>query len=303
MAQSLVPHIFQTSQPHCTIRQQSTKFYQILTKLPSSSTLLLLSLLSIQMTALYSLQVEAALSRQPGKHKMKPHDTVTSIYTTYMKDVVAYLKTKKISVSSMSDLSDFGDLAICNAFAGLPIPGGVDPTSQYYQDLKFSYDWTMANQYTAQVNQTQITAIDLFEDVLNIMDKVIAGKSTLKYSMYSAHDVTLLPLLNILGVVNTTCLLDNYVAKKANQTLPYPNCVFPGFTANLAFELYGGSSPSVKVLYNGNVIKICSDAYSCGLTAFRADIETKTNYTYNNANFKLPLCNLMCQVMRNIHVC
>ena len=215
--------------------------------------------------------------------------TVTSIYTTYMKDVVAYLKTKKISAGSMNSLSNFGDLAICSAFAGLPIPGGIDPTSQYYQDLKFSYDWTMANQYTAQALQTQLSSIDLFENVLNLMDKVVAGKSTLKYSQYSAHDVTLLPLLSTLGVVNSTCLLDNYVAQRANQTLPYPNCVFPGFTANIAFELYGGSSPSVRVLYNGNLVKICSDAYSCGLTAFRSDIETKMNYTYNSANFKL-LC-------------
>ena len=215
--------------------------------------------------------------------------TITNIYNTHMKEVAAYLKTKKIYVSSMNSISSFGDLAICNAFAGLPIPGDIDPTSQYYRDLKFSYDWTMANQYIAQDIQTQITAIDLFEDVLNLMDKVIAGKSTLKYSMFSAHDVTLLPLLSILGVVNTTCLLDNYVANKANQALPYPDCVFPGFTANIAFELYAGTTPSVKVLYNGKVVKICSDAYSCGLTAFRADIEAKLNYTYNNANFKL-LC-------------
>ena len=217
------------------------------------------------------------------------NSSVTTVYTTYMKDVVAYLKTKKISVSSMDDLYDFGDLAVCNAFAGLPIPGGIDPTSQYYQDVKFAYEWTMANQYLGQDLQVQITSMTMFQNILNLMDKAISGKSTVKFSMYSAHDVTMIPVLASLGIVNSTCLLDNYVAKKANQTLPYPNCVFPGFTANLAFELYGGASPYVSVRYNGNLINICNDASSCGVTDFRTDVETKTNYTYNNANFKV-LC-------------
>ena len=215
------------------------------------------------------------------------NSTVKNTYATYMKDVVAYLKTKKIYVSSMDDLYSFADIAISNSHAGLPIPGGIDPTSQYYQDLKLAYEWTSAFWYTAQTIQTQLTAIDLFQNALNLMDKVVAGKSAIKFSMFSAHDVTLLPVLATLGIVNDTCLLANYVAKKANKTLPYPNCVFPGFTSNLAFELYTSttSSPFVEVYYNGNLIKICNNKSSCSLTSFRTDIQTKTNYAYNNANF------------------
>ena len=214
------------------------------------------------------------------------NSTIKNTYTTYMKDVVAYLKTKKINVRSMDDLFGFADIAISNAYAEIPIPGGIDPASQYYQDLKFAYEWTSAVWYTAQTIQTELTSIDTFQNVLNLMDKVIAGKSAIKFSMFSAHDVTLLPLLATLGIVNDSCLLANYVAKKAGKTLPYPNCVFPGFTANLAFELYGGKSPYVVVYYNGNLIKVCNGQSSCGLTAFRTDIQTRTNHLYNNANFK-----------------
>ena len=189
----------------------------------------------------------------------------------------------------MNDLYGLGDLAICNVFAGLPIPGGIDPNSQYYQDLKLAYEWTAVNQYITQDLQIQISSMAMFQNVLNLMDQVIAGKSTIKYSMFSAHDVTLLPILSKLDVLNSTCLLANYAAKKANQALPYPNCLFPGFTANVAFELYGGTTPYIKVFYNGNLVSICNNNNSCGLTDFRADIETKTNYAYNNANFKL-LC-------------
>ena len=217
------------------------------------------------------------------------NSTFKNVYNTHMQNVVKYLKSKNIKVSSMADLYNFGDLAICNAFSGLPIPGGIDPTSQYYKDLRFAYEYTLAFWYTAQDLQTQLTGMTQFQNVLNLLDQVVAGKSKLKYSMLSAHDVTLLPVLATLGVVNHTCLLANYVAQKANQTLPYPNCVFPGFTANLIFELYSDPSPYVVVYYNGNQIKICNNKSTCNLKSFRTDIEAKTNYAYNNANFKV-LC-------------
>ena len=214
---------------------------------------------------------------------------VKNIYTTYMQDLVKYLKTKKISAGSMGSLYNFADLAIANAFNGLPIPGDIDPTSQYYQDLKLAYEWSATYWYTAQELQTQLTGMSLLQNVFNLMDKVVAGKSPIKYSMFSAHDVTLLPVLASLGIVNNTCILANYVAEKANKAVPYPNCVFPSFTANLAFDLYGGKSPYVEVYYNGDLVKICNNKSSCGLSDFRADVEKKTNYAYNNANFKL-LC-------------
>ena len=212
---------------------------------------------------------------------------IKNVYNTYMLDLVKYLRTKKIYASSLEDLYSFADIAISNYHAGLPIPGGIDPTSQYYQDLKLAYEWLSAIWYTAQTVQTQLTSIDTFQNILNLMDKVVAKKSAIKFAMFSAHDVTLLPVLATLGIVNDTCLLANYVATRASKTLPYPNCVFPGFTANIAFELYSSttSTPFVEVYYNGNLIKICNNKSSCGLTSFRTDIQTKTNYAYNNANF------------------
>ena len=213
--------------------------------------------------------------------------TLKNVYTTHMQDLVKYLKSKNITVSNMGDLYEFGDLAIANAFSGLPIPGGIDPTSQYYKDVKFAFEYTLAYWYTAQDIQVQMSSMNPFQNILNLMDKVVAGKSTLKYSMFSAHDTNLLPVLSILGVLNNTCLLENYIAQKANQALPYPTCVFPGFTANLAFELFGGTSPFVVLYYNGDRINICNGKSSCSLKSFRADIEKKTNWTYNNANFKV----------------
>ena len=51
----------------------------------------------------------------------------------------------------------------------------------------------------------------MFQNVLNLMDKVVIGKSEVKFSMLSAHDVTLIPMLNALDIVNTKCLTSNYV--------------------------------------------------------------------------------------------
>ena len=171
---------------------------------------------------------------------------IDNIYNTYMQDVVKYLRSKRIFTGNMDNLYNFGDLAMCNVFAGFPIPGGIDPSSQYYQDVKFAYEWTSANMYLSQDIQVQMSSMTIFQNILSLMDQAAAGKSKLKYAQYSAHDVTLLPMLASLGVVNTQCLLANYVAKKANQDLPYPNCVFPGFTANIAFELYGGKNSLCK---------------------------------------------------------
>ena len=220
------------------------------------------------------------------KNQNKKNTARDTFFNTYMTGLVSYLRSKKIYVYELGGVVTFADFAIANANSDLPIPAGVDPSSQYYQDLKLAYEWDSTNTYTAQTVQTQITGSDFLQNVLGLMDKVVAGRSQTKFSMFSAHDVTLLPVLTSLGIVTRECLISNYNARKANKVLPYPNCVFPGYTANLAFELYTGSSPYVQVYYNGNLVSICNNTSQCTLKNFRADVEQKTNYQNNKANFK-----------------
>lgn len=74
------------------------------------------------------------------------------------------------------------------------------------------------------------------------MDTVGPSSKSYKAVIYSAHDTTLLGLLDRLNLTSCECRLEVFYEKQVSN----PACIYtqPGFAANLIFELYEGRNAS-----------------------------------------------------------
>ena len=225
----------------------------------------------------------------PAAMLMLIEDVVSSqtsqVYETYMQDLVQYLRIQNITINSFIKLLYFGDTVISNYYANLTIPAKIKPHSKYYRDAEFAYNWMTANEYIGQQVQRQVNAVYLFKSIVNIMNRTIAGTSPLQFVIYSGHDNTLLSILSAFGLVTTECLLENYVTQSAGFQVPYEHCIYPAFASNLKFELYNGTTPTVKFYYNDDEIHLCVNATNgCTFSQFQDYIGQATN-NYTTADY------------------
>lgn len=66
--------------------------------------------------------------------------------------------------------------------------------------------------------------------------------------MYSAHDMTLLAIMNGLNMTNFECVYDSYFNKNVSLSSKYFNCEtqFPRYTANIILELYKNKTSKIN---------------------------------------------------------
>ena len=61
----------------------------------------------------------------------------------------------------------------------------------------------------------------------------------------------------------------NFQSYLENKTLVYPNCYFPYFASDVAFEFYNDTnSPTVEFYYNGVLIPLCNGQDACSYDDF-----------------------------------
>lgn len=161
------------------------------------------------------------------------------------------------------------DCLIANQFYnGQNEPGMSD---DFYTELANAK--TINSVLTFPTDQT----INLFTDkisrsIIDGMNDKIAGKTKLKYRVFSGHDTTLLPLMMKLDLTSLACLKNVYPNKVD------PNCqTHPPYASSLIFELVTDPNNNyfVRILFNGApVAAICdnpADQYYCDFDSFKTE--------------------------------
>lgn len=187
-------------------------------------------------------------------------------------------KRLNITLGNIWTYQSLADTLMCNYRAGFEYPIDIKVDSDEWKEFVFWDSWMVTYLYTGSEKVLQVTASNLLAQMLDILKKKIEGKYSNNVMLYSAHDVTLLPVLATLGITDEKCLWDNYF-NGGNNT----DCVYPDFAANFITELYNDTEKGyVKFKYNGNYINVCkNDKSTCGLDEYEKLVNDKLNgYTF-----------------------
>mmetsp|Transcript_25934 Transcript_25934/g.22874 ORF Transcript_25934/g.22874 Transcript_25934/m.22874 type:complete len:316 (+) Transcript_25934:339-1286(+) len=181
----------------------------------------------------------------------------------------AELAKLDINLTTISDYQKLGDVCIADYFNDFELPGKIDTTSDTYKDIKFAYEWYQTHVYTAQSFQKSIYNYNLTNTILNnIKAYSTSERFTNPYVyLYYSDEPSLISLLNAFGVLNDSCLANQWQGSST-----YELCVYPHFGSNIILEYYiNGSSPYLKAFYNGTSLNLCGnteDSSICTLDQF-----------------------------------
>ena len=151
-------------------------------------------------------------------------------------------------ILNLADVISIGDVLIVAKHHNLPLPEGLsEDNAQQIIDLT---SWGLTTQF-----KSQKVAYLCGAELLNLIAKNLKDASTekAKYKMtyYSGHDITLLPLMSLLGAPLTEAST---------------------YASHIQLELYkkGENSYTVKLRYNGKAVKMpmMKDNDSCTLESF-----------------------------------
>jgi len=211
----------------------------------------------------------------------------TKVQQTYAKlaETIKNLEKLGLNIHNVDDLDDLGDTIIADSANHVPLPGGLDPTTQDYKDVVF---WALWYEIYPTLNmplQRQLFSGPLMNNVLNLFQQKRNGTTDLSFSFYAAKESLLASLLSAFGIMTPECLLENWEAQKAQKPIPHLQCNYPMYASNLIFEYFNTAAPYVVFKYNGNVMKICDGKDSCTLDEFTAKIQQITG-GYDLAKFQ-----------------
>lgn len=168
-------------------------------------------------------------------------------------------------IETLGDVLTIGDVLIVARQHDLPMPKGLSSA-----DAKEIFQTTsqgLALQFKSET-VSYLMGGELANSIMKNLKDTSEGKAKYKLAYYSGHDITILPLMSLLGTA-----LDES----------------PGYAANVIIELYKDADSQfyVKVLYNGEYVKlpIMNGKESCLLGELEAHI-SKLNEKYKD--LKLP---------------
>mmetsp|Transcript_23952 Transcript_23952/g.23702 ORF Transcript_23952/g.23702 Transcript_23952/m.23702 type:complete len:323 (+) Transcript_23952:178-1146(+) len=151
--------------------------------------------------------------------------------------------------ASYEDASNFGDTMVCELFDGFPLPEGV--TNEIYMELIGMYNYT--NTYYFTPEGAALSSTEFFEAIIQQFNMTILNETTVKLSLYSAHDTTLAGFLIFMNV------WDGWN---------------PLFASTLRFELYGENGGYfVSIQYNDKVLTLPGCVEMCPFDEFVNIIE------------------------------
>ena len=212
------------------------------------------------------------------------NDSVVQGVFAELNGTVQQLQGMGLTANTIQLFDDLGDTVMCDYANDVPLPGNIDPTSEIYRDLLFFTRWYEIYPTLALPVQRQIFAGPFLYNLLSMIQQVQNGTTSLNFVFYAAKETMLSTILTAFNIMTPDCLKANWDAERNNQTVPYPECIYPAFAANLIFEFYNTSDPYVRVKYGNNVMSVCGTE-TCSLADFTSLVNNVTNGTTLD-NFK-----------------
>jgi hypothetical protein len=186
----------------------------------------------------------------------------------YLGREAAYNSSVKAQAESVFNMTDvdfcdaglLSDAVLCDMAAGVPVPSGLTPDLLSQLSEIDSY----CKSYFLTELGAKLASSEFFKAVITNFDLKITGSTSLRFALYSAHDVTLSGFLSGLRVFNG---------------------VNPPFASTILFELHEiGALYFVTVIYNDTpmIVPGC-DVVQCPYTVFRGILLAQTVPSFSEA--------------------
>lgn len=205
------------------------------------------------------------------------NDNVVQEIYAELNETIAYFKALNYSIASMKDVHTLGDTALSAYFYGKPLPANISVDSQIYQDLLFADQWYEIYATFAEITQRQVYSAPPLSELLSYIQSFQNNTSNTAFVLWSGHETSLFTILSAFNITTPECMVANWRSQRANQTIPYPQCIYPAFADNLIFEYYNTTNPYVIVKYGGTEMTLCGNSTQCSLEDFTNLVQNVTN--------------------------
>jgi hypothetical protein len=194
------------------------------------------------------------------------------------------LEALGIKVKSITDFKDLIDTNYCNYYQNKELIGNITFDSELFRNMTLAATYVTYHVVYSSERQKALLSVPLFDEAFQFLDKKVKG-SAIEVVLLSTHDTAVFTILTTLGIVNEDCLIANFEAQTKGGSLPFPNCIFPPFAANVIFEFYENSgSPYVVLKYNDQAIPLCNGKAECPYQDFKA-LVTKATKGYTAKDY------------------
>jgi acid phosphatase len=142
------------------------------------------------------------------------------------------------------------DCWIADICHGFPVPPGINET--VLNQVMKEGEWLYSNNfnYPSRLEYSKVGIGLFFKDYLDVFQNVRTDpNNTLSFVLYSAHDTTIMPILNALNIWDG---------------------LWPTFASFIVTEYYEGPTPQIRITYNGKPLKIpqCGGSEFCPYQTF-----------------------------------
>jgi len=127
--------------------------------------------------------------------------------------------------------------------------------SSLFQDIQVLEDFVVYHIMLGKDEELTIANSHLFSEIKSRMDNRIANKTSPRFVLYSAHDITLAGILIAFNFSSWECLYSYYIQ---NKTTDQQCNGIPPYASSIIFELHIiNNEEYVKMIYNGLVMNFC----------------------------------------------
>jgi len=166
----------------------------------------------------------------------------------YKLEFAKWTKILGNKITCLADILSIGDVLIVAQHHNLPLPNGLSERDAM-EIIKLT-SWGLVTQFESEI-VSYLCSADLLNAIAKNMSDAINQKAPYKMTYYSGHDITILPVMGLLGA---------------------PIDKSPGYAARLQLELYKNNinSYKLKVRYNGKPVKlpIMKNSDNCSIESF-----------------------------------
>ncbi len=191
------------------------------------------------------------------------------IFNSTIKNILK--ANSSLSIKTFKEFKAFCATMVVDLADNRTLPYGIGDNKDLVRNITHAYEFTAYQIWGGQRQQVELYSFGMIDDILKQMEAFKTGKSQRKAVLYSAHDGNLFSMLSAFGVLNTSCILANFNASLKGEDLPFKDCFYPYFAANLIIEFYkatANESAAVRVLYNSQVLRFCNGQEKCSYDDF-----------------------------------
>jgi len=174
-------------------------------------------------------------------------------------------KTLGYEIKTLKSAVSVGDVLLCAKSHDFPLPKGMSPEDA--DAIRGLTSWGLAHQFKVD-EVCYLMGGELLNKIAGDFADHIEGKTPHKLVLYSGHDITIMPLLGLLG-------------RPLNE--------IPGYASCLALELCKNDSGaySIKILFNGEDV-ILPSANGAPLLPYEAFVKLveRVNGRFKNLKFE-----------------